>query len=242
MNFDESVELAESLPDSLPPLAVDIDGTLTGANRALDPRVVPVLQMWPSPLVIATGKAMPYPVALCEFLGLEKRVIAENGGVVIPDHDSPISFLASPDAANAVATEYETRGHTLGWGEADLVNRWRETELAVSRESPLEPLEEIATQHGLTVVDTGYAYHVHSSEVDKGVGLTELATAIGTDTAEFAFIGDSPNDVPGFEIVSTGITVANAPQSVKEKADYVTASEYGAGFLEAVGWLCERSQ
>ena len=241
MNFEDCVAIADSLSDALPPLAVDIDGTLTGVNRVLDPRVIPVLQAWPSPLVIATGKAMPYPVALCEFLGIEKRVIAENGGVVIAGHNSPVSFLASPDDADAVADEYEERGYSLGWGEADLVNRWRETELAVSRESPVEPLEEIASAHGLTVVDTGYAYHVHSSEVDKGVGLEEIAAALDITPSEFAFIGDSPNDTPGFELAGFSIAVANAPESVKDSADFVTSSEYGNGFLEAVDWLCDQS-
>ena len=244
MNFDfaDSARLAASLPDSLPPLAVDIDGTLTDSNRAVDPRVFPVLQAWPSVLVIATGKAMPYPVALCEFLGLEKRVIAENGGVVIADRDSPVSFLADPAATNAVAKEYQRRGYSLGWGEANLVNRWRETELAVSRDAPLEPLEEIATAHGLTVVDTGYAYHVHASAVNKGVGLREIATSLERDPRGFAFVGDSPNDVPGFDVAGVAVTVANAPESVKREADYVTESGYGDGFLEAVEWLCQQSE
>lgn len=237
MDFDDSLQLAASLPD-VGPLAVDIDGTLTDETRALDPRVYPVLRSWPSPVVVATGKALPYPVALCEFLGLEKRVIAENGGVVVPDRDSSPVFLADREAANAVASEYRERGYTLGWGEADLVNRWRETELAVSRDSPLEPLEEIAAAHGLTVVDTGYAYHVHSADVDKGVGLRTAADRLGLQTDEFAVIGDSPNDTPAFDVGGTAVTVANAPQEVKDAADHVTGGAYGDGFLEAVQWLC----
>lgn len=238
MEYEQSVELAASLPESLPPLTVDIDGTLTDDTRAVDPRVFPVLQSWPHTLVVATGKAMPYPVALCEFLGIEPRVIAENGGVVIPGRDSEILYLADPDAAEAVATEYQKRGHELGWGKANLVNRWRETELAVSRQSPLEPLEELATEYGLTVVDTGYAYHVHSSEVDKGIGIQRMATELGVEADEFAFIGDSPNDTPGFDLVGTAITVGNAPETVKQRADHVTSASYGGGFLEAVEWLC----
>ncbi len=242
MDFEQSVQLAQSLPASLPPLTVDIDGTLTDETRAVDPRVFPVLQSWPSTLVVATGKAMPYPVALCEFLGLEPRVIAENGGVVIPGRDSEVIFLADPDAAEAVATEYQSRGHHLGWGQANLVNRWRETELAVSRASPLEPLVEIAREYGLTVVDTGYAYHVHSSEVDKGVGLVRMSTELGHEPQEFAFVGDSPNDLPGFELAGVTATVDNGSDEVKSRAEYVASQSYGAGFLEAVEWLCSRQE
>jgi phosphoglycolate phosphatase (TIGR01487 family) len=238
MDFEQSLQLADSLPASLPPLTVDIDGTLTDDNRAVDPRVFPVLQSWPTTLVVATGKAVPYPVALCEFLGIEPRVIAENGGVVVPGRDEEIIYLADPDAAKAVAREYRSRGHDTGWGKANLVNRWRETELAISLDSPLEPLEELASEYGLTVVDTGYAYHVHSSEVDKGVGLERMATELGHEPGEFAFVGDSPNDIPGFELAGTSVTVENAPPAVKSSADYVTDRSFGAGFLEAVEWLC----
>jgi phosphoglycolate phosphatase (TIGR01487 family) len=240
LTFEETLALAASLPQSLPPLAVDIDGTLTDDDRALDARVVPVLRSWPAPVAIATGKALPYPVALCEFLGIDTHVIGENGGVVVPDHDSDLVFLADPNAADAVATAYRDRGYDLGWGAANLVNRWRETELAVSRDSPLAPLEALAQEYGLTVVDTGYAYHVHDTEVDKGVALAELSEHLGIETTAWAFVGDSPNDVPGFEHSGTAITVANAPDRVKDAADHVTTHAYGSGFLEAVTWLCEQ--
>lgn len=239
MDFEESLQLANSLPESLPPLTVDIDGTLTDDSRAVDPRVFPVLQSWPATVVIATGKAMPYPVALCEFLGLETRVIAENGGVVIPDRERDVLYLADPEAVESLAAAYQERGHGLGWGGADLVNRWRATELAVSRDSPFDPLADLADEYGLTVVDTGYAYHVHSASVDKGVALRRMAAELGREPGEFAFVGDSPNDVPGFEVAGTAVTVDNAPDSVKPAADYVTEAAYGAGFLEAVDWLSQ---
>jgi len=240
MSFEQSADIATSLPEELPPLAVDIDGTLTDETRTIDPRVCPVLRAWPSTVALATGKSLPYPVALCEFLGIEKRVIAENGGVVVLDRDRPIRFLADRTAVDAVAHEYRERGHSLGWGAADLVNRWRETELAVNRESPLEPLEEIAETHGLTVVDTGHAYHVHASDVDKGEGLRLLAVELGVDPTAFAVVGDSPNDTPAFEVAGAAVAVANASEAVQTAADHVTTSRYGDGFLEAVGWLCER--
>jgi len=64
-----------------PPLAVDIDGTLTREDRSVDSRVLDVLREWDAPVVVATGKALPYPVALCQFVGVEECVVAENGGV-----------------------------------------------------------------------------------------------------------------------------------------------------------------
>ena len=222
-----------SVPDDAPPLAVDIDGTLTDDQRALDPRVMPVLRSWPAPVVIATGKSMPYPVSLCEFLAIEQLVIAENGGVVLAGRDT-VRIEGDREAANAVADAYRADGYGLGWGGADLVNRWRETEVAVAREMPLAPLKRIASDHGLVVVDTGYAYHVKSPDIDKGTGLNAVAAELGLAPSDFLAVGDSENDAPTFEIAGRSVAVANADERAREVADVVTGASYADGFLEAV--------
>lgn len=225
------------VPDEAPPLVVDVDGTLTDETRAVDPRVVPVLRRWPAPVVLATGKALPYPVAFCEFLGIEKRVIAENGGVVLASRDGPITFEGDPEAARAVAADLAERGYDLGWGEADLVNRWRETELAVSHAVPEDVVTEVAAARGLVVVDSGFAYHVTAPDVDKGRGLRILARSLDRDPGTFVAIGDSENDAPTFEVVDRAVAVGNADDRAKAAADHVTDATYADGFLAAVDWL-----
>jgi len=220
-----------------PPLAVDIDGTLTGPDRRLDPRVLSVLRAWAAPVVVATGKALPYPVALCEFVGVEPTVIAENGGVTVgPD---AIEVIGDRTAADAVVAAYRSRGYGLGWDGRDLANRWRETEVVVHRDQPLEPLQECARAEGLEVVDSGYAYHVKSPAVSKGAALEEVADALGLDPSSFAAIGDSANDVALFERVGTAIAVGNAAPDLRAVADAVTDASYADGFLEATTRLEE---
>jgi len=236
MNFEETVAFASSLPASMPPLVVDIDGTLTDDTRAVDPRVFPVLRAWPDEVIVATGKAVPYPVGLCEFLGIEPLVIAENGGVALNGYDG-IFFEGDRAAAAAVIDAYQEEGYDTGWGTVDLVNRWRETELAISRDSPLAPLERIAGEHGLEVVDTGYAYHVKTAEMSKGNGLVRLAEELGRSPTDFVAVGDSVNDVSAFERAGTGIAVANGDEHAKAAADHVTEREFVDGFLEAVHWI-----
>lgn len=241
MEFAESLDVAASLPDSLGPLVADIDGTLTDDERAVDPRVFPVLRAWPAPVVIATGKAMPYPVALCEFLGIEINVIAENGGVALAGRSGRIKFEGDREAASAVAEEYQRQGYDIGWGAANLVNRWRETEIAVSRDSPLEPLRSIAADHGLEVVDTGYAYHVKSPDQSKGRALSVLAEELDYDREAFLAVGDSVNDVSTFEVAGSAVAVANGDDAARATADHVTEGSFGDGFLEAVRWLSDRA-
>ena len=217
-----------------PPLVVDIDGTLTGVDRAVDPRAMPVLREWDAPVVVATGKAFPYPVALCEFLALPSLAVAENGGVAYVEPTETVHHVGDRKAAQAVADAYREAGHDLGWGAVDFVNRWRETEVAVSREAPLAPLESLAADHGLEVVDTGFAYHVKSPEVSKGRTLARVAADLGLSTDAFVAVGDSQNDVSTFEAVGRSYAVANADAAAREAADVVTEASYGAGFLEAV--------
>ncbi len=241
MNYQQSLDLAAAVPETVGPLVVDIDGTITDDSRALDPRVCPVLRSWPAPVIIATGKAMPYPVGLCEFLGIEIRVIAENGGIALSGRSETIQIEGDREAAQAVATAYRDAGYSLGWGAADLVNRWRETEIALSRDSPLEPLESIATEHGLEVVDTGYAYHVKSPAQSKGKALQVLADELGYEREAFYAVGDSVNDVSTFDVVGTAVAVSNADAAARSAADHVTTAGFGEGFLEAALWLAEHS-
>jgi len=219
----------------VPPLAVDIDGTLTDGQGAIDHRTLPVLREWPAPVVVATGKSLPYPIGLCHFVGIEGRVIAENGGVVALAETDTLRFEGDREAAAAVADAYVEAGYSLGWREIDFVNRWRETEIAVARDQPLAPLESIAFEHGLDVVDTGYAYHVKSPDVSKGQGLEVIADELGVDPETFLAVGDSENDVSTFDVAGEAVAVANADDAALATADWVTDGSYADGFLEAIG-------
>ncbi|WP_232701454.1 phosphoglycolate phosphatase [Halobacterium wangiae] len=221
------------------PLAVDIDGTLSREDRSIDSRVMDVLREWDAPVVIATGKALPYPIALCQFVGIEECVVAENGGVAYVDDE--LFYFGDREGADAVAREFRAAGYDIGWGESDLVNRWRETELAVSREQPLDVLTEIAERHGLSVVDTEFAYHVKETQMNKGAALPTVAGELGYEPTDFVAVGDSANDVELFEAAGRSYAVANAVDAAKAAADVVVEETYADGFLAAVERIRERA-
>lgn len=213
-----------------PPLVLDIDGTLTRPEGwGIDPRIFDPLLEWEAPIVIATGKAFPYPVALCHFAGIPELVVAENGGVVYTGDD--VFFTADREAAEAVAREYEAAGHSLGWGPEDTVNRWRETEIAVQYDQPVEPLRAIASDYGLEVVDTGYAYHVKDVAPNKGDGVRTIAEHTNVDLSEAVAVGDSENDVSTFEVVDRSFAVANADEAARAAADEVLEDAHADGTL-----------
>ena len=220
------------------PLAVDIDGTLSREDRSIDSRVMDVLREWDAPVVIATGKALPYPIALCQCVGVEQRVVAENGGVAFANDE--LFYFGDREGADAVAREFVEAGYDLGWGDSDVVNRWRETELAVSREQPLDVLTEIATKHGMGVVDSEFAYHVKEPTVSKGDALLTVAEELGYEATDFVAVGDSANDVELFEASGRAYAVANAAEEAKAAADVVVEASYADGFLEAVELVLDR--
>jgi phosphoglycolate phosphatase (TIGR01487 family) len=220
-----------------PPLVLDIDGTMTRPDDSIDPRFFDVLPGWDAPVVLATGKSFPYPVALCHFLTIPQYVIAENGGIVLVGDE--VAKNGDGEAARQAAEAYVELGYDVGWGDADLINRWRETEVAVARDQPLGPLEEIAAEHGLEVVDTGYAYHVKSPGLEKGRGLKSVARLLNRDPAEFVAVGDSENDVSTFGVAGESYAVANADEKARQAADVVLDESYSEGTLAVLAALRE---
>jgi hypothetical protein len=219
----------------VPPLVLDIDGTLTRASGGIDPRVFEALPAWDAPVVLATGKAFPYPVALCHFAAIPERVIAEHGGVVYADDE--VQVTVDSERPRQAAAAFVDRGGDLGWGAADTVNRWRETEVAVSLDADETLLRAVADEFGVDVVDTGYAYHLVTPGVEKGDGVRSVAAALGYDPTEFVAVGDSENDVSTFEVVGESFAVANADDRARAAADHVTESAHMDGTLEALASL-----
>lgn len=63
---------------------------------------------------------------------------------------------------------------------------------------------------------------VYNSETSKGNALVKLGNILDIDKNEMITIGDGENDITMIEYADIGVAMANAPENVKDVADYVT--------------------
>jgi hypothetical protein len=117
-----------------------------------------------------------------------------------------------------------------------LDSEYRKTEIALRRNFDAADARQIVG-NDIDVVDSGYAIHLKSKDVDKGAGLFRIAGLMGIDASDFAAIGDSENDIQMLAAAGFGVAVGNAHPALATAADLVTAGEYGAGVVEAVEYL-----
>ncbi len=69
---------------------------------------------------------------------------------------------------------------------------------------------------------------------NKGVGVQRLAALMGVPMAEVAVIGDGHNDLGMFAQSGLSIAMGNAPDDVKARARFVTASNDRDGLADAI--------
>lgn len=221
-------------------LVVDIDGTITCANRELHLGAVKKMRTLKVPIVLATGNILCYARTTSRLIGLGGAVIAENGGAITVRYDLNGTFEGSIEECEK-AFSFLSKHFRL----TKLDPMYRKTEIALRRDFDLENARALLQTQpfDIELVDTKYAIHIKSIKINKGIGLQKLAGMMGLETEDFVAIGDSANDAEMFEAAGFGIAVANGDERIKEAANYVTEASFGDGaveaieFLESNGWI-----
>ncbi|MFP5113070.1 Cof-type HAD-IIB family hydrolase [Bacillaceae bacterium C204] len=70
--------------------------------------------------------------------------------------------------------------------------------------------------------------------VTKGTSLNHLIRELGIEREEVIAIGDSYNDLAMIEFAGLGVAMGNAPEDIKEKADYVTDTNMQDGVAKVI--------
>lgn len=75
---------------------------------------------------------------------------------------------------------------------------------------------------------------LYDSNVSKGKALEYVANMYGIRNDEIMAIGDGENDLSMIEFAKIGIAMDNAPDFIKERANYVTSSNIENGVFHAI--------
>ena len=96
-------------------------------------------------------------------------------------------------------------------------------------------LDEIAGIDGLyPIAPTADTIEVISGKWSKRDGLEKLIGKLGIAREEVMVIGDSDNDYEMMEWSSNAVAMGNAPDRIKELANYITATNNEAGVAQAI--------
>jgi len=82
--------------------------------------------------------------------------------------------------------------------------------------------------------ELGLDEHLYQGNLAKIEPYQKIKTDFNLDDAEILYIGDDLVDIPLIRRAGVGVAVANAPQIVKEAANYVTQSLGGHGAVREV--------
>ncbi|MEM2891758.1 MAG: phosphoglycolate phosphatase [Thermoplasmata archaeon] len=215
-------------------VAVDVDGTLADDSRRISLDAIRALRRVNDsgvPVMLASGNVLPVAYALSNYLGLTGPIIAENGGIVC--YKQQVHVLADPEKP---AEAYRFLERRMAAPRL-FTDRWRETEVGLSREVSLEKVRELLARHEVEVQTTGWAIHIMQKGMNKFVGVKKACELLGISVGEVAAIGDSDNDEMMIRECGYGVAVGNAFAGTKRVASYVASEPDGDGVIEALRWL-----
>jgi hydroxymethylpyrimidine pyrophosphatase-like HAD family hydrolase len=209
---------------SVQAIALDYDGTLTDADR-LDETVLASIRERRSRgqvVVLVTGRILAELRAA--FPGVEREfdaVVAENGAV-LADGDGVQDLAGAVDARLARALAH--REVPVRQGRVLLACEARHAGVVVEEIARLElDCQMVRNRAALMVLPGG---------VTKGTGLIEALGNLGVSRHSTLAVGDAENDHHLLDVCELGVAVANAVDSLKERADLVLVQPDGAGVVQ----------
>jgi phosphoglycolate phosphatase (TIGR01487 family) len=218
-------------------VACDIDGTITDRNRRISLAAIACIRDLVDhgiEVVLASGNTACFLDALSRMIGTSGTFIGENGGVWRIGYAGALQVEGDRGPAmaayRALEAHYREKGVTLEpYGEL-----YRFSDFAFARTVSPDEVRAFVRDHEIKVIDTGFAIHLQSRGIGKGLTLRKLAAGMGIPVEEFLAAGDSENDLDMIAAAGIGVTVGNAGERVRAASAYVAEKGDGDGFVEAV--------
>lgn len=203
-------------------IATDFDGTIS-QNDQLAPEAGQALRRWRERgrfTVLVSGRPFEFLHDLQEREQAFDLIVAENGAVLYNPHKDEM-FLPFGEVPNDLLDTLTQIGVPLwrGTAIAGTTMRYDDAIWVASRELGLAVHVEI-NRNEVMLLPPG---------ASKGAGLLSLLRSEGLSPRNVLAFGDAENDHSLFEVAEIKVAVANAIESIKTMADYVTAETGAAG-------------
>lgn len=247
-------------PQRIRGLLFDIDDTLTTAGRLTAEAYAAMERLQRAGVLLApvTGR----PAGWCDHIARMwpvSAVVGENGAFYFWYEKGKLHkryARTDEERAQQRARLAEIAAHILAQVRGSALasdQSYREADLAIDycedvAPLPLKSAERIAAlmrEAGLTarissIHVNGWFGDYDKLSMTKRLFAERFATDLQAENAEFAFIGDSPNDAPMFAFFDNSVGVANVARFAGRLAaepKYLTRGAAGAGFAELVEHL-----
>jgi hydroxymethylpyrimidine pyrophosphatase-like HAD family hydrolase len=212
-------------------LACDYDGTLA-TEGVVEPETLTALERVKASgrrLIIVTGRELPDLATVFPHLDLFDHIVAENGALLYrPGTQEEIPLCEAPPAAFA---ERLRRRHVVPLSVGRCIVATCEpqesTVQEVIREMGLE-LQVILNKGSVMILPSG---------INKATGLSAALKELGLPPESVVAVGDAENDHAFLGLCGCSVAVANALDSLKQRADIVTQDGYGGGVRELIARL-----
>jgi len=212
-------------------LASDYDGTLAkdGKVSASTLAALNRFKACDGRIVLVTGRVLPELEAVFPDIGVCDLVVAENGALLFWPKSGEVRLLAPPPPPAFAERLAELGAEPLTVGRCIVATR-TPYEVAVLKMIEVHLLD-------LSIIFNKGAVMVLPSGVSKATGLEAALKALDVRAEETIGVGDAENDLAMLKMCGLGVAVANALDTVKAAADWVTPGARGDGVAQALDAL-----
>ncbi len=209
-------------------LASDYDGTLathgTVSESTLD--AVDQLRRSGRKFLLVTGRRLEELLEVFPAVEICDMVVAENGALLYNPATGKECRLA-PEPPAGFVEELRRRGVDRVDRGRSIVATWEPYEKIV-----LEVIRDFAIEWQI-IFNKG-AVMILPTGVNKALGLRAALKELGLSAHNTVGIGDAENDEAFLRECECGVAVANALDSLKDRADLVTERTHGDGAVEVI--------
>jgi hydroxymethylpyrimidine pyrophosphatase-like HAD family hydrolase len=212
-------------------LATDYDGTIADDGVVDEPTIAALerLRQGARRLILLTGRDLTDLRRVMPRLDLFDLVVAENGALLYDpaSHEARLLGDAPPPA---FVERLRQLGVTPLWQGRVVIATCQPNEIKV-----LSAIEELGLD--LRITFNNGAVMVLPAGVSKASGLRTALAQFGLSPLDCIGVGDAENDLAFLDVCGLPVAVANAQESVRQRAAFVTVGAGGAGVAELIDQL-----